>query len=183
MSIYFVTGNKNKFKEAKRIISNLKQVDIDLPEIQEIDAREVVKFKLLEALKYQKSEFVVEDTSLHLDCLGGLPGPLIKWFLSSIGGRGVYELTKKMGNNRAEARTIVGYAKSLKDIYYFSGSIKGEIVFPRTKSSFGWDPIFKPDGFSKSFAAMSLEEKNDISMRKIAFSKLKDFLNKESSAN
>ena len=81
-----------------------------------------------------------------------------------------------MGNNAAEARTIIGLAQSPGNIYYFEGSIKGTIVSPVEKSGFGWDPIFQPEGFSKSFAEMTREEKNQISMRRIALNKLKEFM-------
>lgn len=93
-----------------------------------------------------------------------------------IGKEGLFNIIKKLGNNKAEAKTIVGYAKNPDEIYYFEGSIKGTIVFPIGKSGFGWDPIFQPKGFSKSFAELTQEEKNEISMRRIALNKLKEFI-------
>ena len=54
MKIQFITGNKNKFAEAQKIISNLEQLDVDLPEIQEIDAKKVIEAKLQEAKIYLK---------------------------------------------------------------------------------------------------------------------------------
>lgn len=176
MPLYFITGNKNKFSEALAILSNIEQLDIDLPEVQEIDPKEVIKAKLLEALNHKQAEFIVEDTSLYFDCLNGLPGPLIKWFMKTIGNEGLYNLAQKLGNNKAEAKTIIGYAKSIDEIYYFEGSIKGVIVYPSQKSDFGWDPIFQPEGFLKSFAEMTQQEKNEISMRSVAFNKLKKFI-------
>ena len=176
MALYFITGNKNKFSEVKAIIPNVEQLDIDLPEIQDIDAKKIIRAKLLEALNYKQAEFIVEDTSLYLECLNGLPGPLIKWFMKTIGNDGLFNIAEKLGNNKAEAKTIIGYAKNPKEIYYFEGSVKGKIVSPRGKSGFGWDPIFQPEGFSKSFAELTPEEKNKISMRRIALSKLKEFL-------
>ena len=176
MALYFITGNKNKFSEVKAIIPNVEQLDIDLPEIQDIDAKKIIRAKLLEALNYKQAEFIVEDTSLYLECLNGLPGPLIKWFMKTIGNGGLFNIAEKLGNNKAEAKTIIGYAKNPKEIYYFEGSVKGKIVSPRGKSGFGWDPIFQPEGFSKSFAELTPEEKNKISMRRIALSKLKEFL-------
>jgi len=176
MTLYFITGNKNKFSEVKAIIPNVEQLDIDLPEIQEIDAKKIIRAKLLEALNYKQAEFIVEDTSLYLECLNGLPGPLIKWFMKTIGNDGLFNIAEKLGNNKAEAKTIIGYAKNPKEIYYFEGSVKGKIVSPRGKSGFGWDPIFQPEGFSKSFAELTPEEKNKISMRRIALNKLKEFL-------
>jgi len=179
MVLYFITGSKNKLNEAKSVIPIVEQLDIDLPEIQDVDARKIIKAKLLEALNHRKAEFIVEDTSLYFECLGGLPGPLIKWFMKTIGNEGLSNIIAKLGNAKAEAKTIIGYAKSPEEIYYFEGSIKGNIVYPRGKSNFGWDPIFQPEGYSKSFAEMGQDEKNKISMRRLALNKLKEFMEKK----
>lgn len=176
MALYFITGNKNKFSEVKAILGDVEQLDIELPEIQELDARAIVKAKLLEALNHRKGEFIVEDTSLYFDCLNGLPGPLIKWFLQKLGNEGLYRIANALGNDRVTATTIVGYARSHEEIYFFEGSLKGRIVEPKAPTSFGWDPIFQPEGHAKSFAEMSREEKNMISMRRLALNKLKEFL-------
>ena len=175
MSLYFITGNKNKFEEVKAVLDDVKQLDIDLSEIQDIDAKNIVRAKLLEALNHKDGEFIVEDTSLYLDCIKGLPGPLIKWFLKTVGNDGLANLAEKLGNNKAEAKTIIGYAKNKDEIEFFEGVIPGTIVAPTGVSGFGWDPIFQPDGHDKTFAEMSAEEKNNVSMRKIAAEKLKEF--------
>src|SRR3989344_9423933 len=99
MPLYFITGNKNKFAEVKSVLSDIEQLDMDLPEIQDFDPHKVVRAKLIEALKHKDGEFIVEDTSLYLDCLGGLPGPLIKWFMKTIGNEGLCNLAEKLGNN------------------------------------------------------------------------------------
>lgn len=178
MSLYFITGNRNKFEEVKAILADVEQLDIDLPEIQDIDAKNIVRAKLLEALNHKDGEFIVEDTSLYLDCLQGLPGPLIKWFLKTIGNDGLANLAEKLGGNKAEAKTIIGYAKNKDEIEFFEGVIPGKIVAQTGVSGFGWDPIFQPDGHDKTFAEMTAEEKNGVSMRKIAVEKLKEFLSK-----
>ncbi|PJC28651.1 hypothetical protein CO053_03410 [Candidatus Shapirobacteria bacterium CG_4_9_14_0_2_um_filter_40_11] len=77
---------------------------------------------------------------------------------------------------KSPARGIFGYAKSHEEIFFFEGSVKGKIASPRGENGFGWDKIFQADGFSKTFAEMSLEEKNKRSMRRIALNKLKEFL-------
>ncbi|MFT5359690.1 MAG: inosine triphosphate pyrophosphatase, partial [Candidatus Paceibacteria bacterium] len=158
------------------VIPGLTQLSVDLPEIQETDAKKVIEAKIKEAFKHKKGSFIVEDTSLYFDALNGLPGPLIKWFMDKIGNDGLFNLADKLGNTKAEAKTMIGYAENIEDIIYFEGSISGSIVPPTGDTDFGWDPIFRPDGLQKNFAEISLEEKNSISMRKIAFSKLKDFL-------
>jgi len=177
MSLYFITGNANKFEEVKLMLSDIEQMDIDLPEIQEIDTKEIIKSKLLEASAHHKGEFIVEDTSLHLDCLNGLPGPFIKWFLKSMGVQGIADLVEMTGKTGAEAKTTIGFAKSHDDIHFFEGTIRGNIVQPRG-TRFGWDPIFQPEGYDKTFAEMSKEEKNKISHRRKALDKLKEYLKK-----
>ncbi len=176
MKIYFATGNSDKFQEAKTVLPELEQVKIDLPEIQELDAKAVIAEKLKEALKHNSAGFIVEDTSLYIDGLNGLPGPLVKWFTKAIGNEGVYKMAEASGDPKAQAKTIIGYATDAGDIHFFEGAIHGTIVFPRGETKFGWDPIFQPDGHERTFAEMTPEEKNEISMRRIAFSKLKDFL-------
>lgn len=174
--VHFITGNSGKLSEAQSILADIKGLDIDLPEIQEIDARAVIKEKLIEGQKHVEGGIIVEDTSLYLDALNGLPGPLIKWFLKTIGNDGLYNVAEKLGNNRAQAKTIIGYAKNADEIEFFEGVIEGGIVSPAGDNGFGWDAIFRPTGHSKTFAEMDDNEKNQISMRKIAVTKLKDYL-------
>jgi non-canonical purine NTP pyrophosphatase (RdgB/HAM1 family) len=181
MALRFITGNANKFSEAKAILGEVEQLAIDLPEIQDIDGRKIIEAKLLEALHHAQGELIVEDTSLHLDCLGGLPGPFIKWFYKALSLEDIAALCKKLGNDRAEARTIVGYARSHADIRFFEGGVKGRIVSPRGGHAFGFDPIFLPDGQEKTFAELERAEKNAISHRSLAFQKLKGFLQEQGS--
>lgn len=170
--LYFITGNKNKFAEVRDMLPNVKQLDIDLPEIQELDPEAVVKAKLIEAKRRKKDAFIIEDTSLYINSLKGLPGPLIKWFLQSLGVRGLAELACKYKNRTAYAKTIVGYLDTKGKYHFFEGVVKGKIVKPKGNTRFGWDPIFMPDGFDKTFAEMSTDEKNMVSMRKKAITKL-----------
>ncbi|MFZ6015630.1 MAG: non-canonical purine NTP pyrophosphatase [Patescibacteria group bacterium] len=175
-TIYFITGNANKFREIKSMLPDVKQLDLDLPEIQELDAEEIVKAKLLEAKKRKKGSFIIEDTSLYIKSLKGLPGPLIKWFLQSLGNNGLADLAMKHGNRSATAKTIVGYCGADGRIMFFSGVVHGKIVKPRGKTSFGWDPIFLPNGYKKTFAELDADIKNKISMRRKAINKLIKYL-------
>lgn len=174
--LYFITGNKNKFAEVRAVIPYVEQLEIDLDEIQETDARAIIEHKMREALKHHPGPFMIEDTSLYIESLNGLPGPLIKWFMQKLGVDGISALVDKYENRKAEAKTLIGYARNPSEIYFFEGSIKGEIVRPSGETSFGWDPIFKPEGYDKTFQQMTREEKNAISMRRIAAQKLEEFL-------
>ncbi len=176
MTIYFITGNKGKLEEAKSILNDIEGLDIDLPEIQDLDAHKVIQAKLIEALKTQTGEFIIEDVSLYCEALNGLPGPLIKWFLKTVGNEGIYKMVSAFGNSSVEAKAIIGYADGKGGTQYFEGVVKGSIVASRGEG-FGWDPIFQPEGYDKTFGEMTAEEKNKISMRKIALEKLKQHLN------
>ncbi len=177
MSLYFITGNKGKLAEVQSILGNVEGLDIDLPEIQELDAHKIIKSKLEEAEKHQLGEFIVEDTSLYIEGMNGLPGPLIKWFLKTINSEGIFKLAQSFGNFNAIAKTIIGYSNFAKEISFFEGELRGTIVSPRGQG-FGWDPIFQPEGYSKTFGELTAEEKNSFSMRKIAVEKLKQHLGK-----
>jgi non-canonical purine NTP pyrophosphatase (RdgB/HAM1 family) len=96
--------------------------------------------------------------------------------MKTIGNVGLYDIAKKLGNYKATAKTIIGYAKNVDEIYYFEGILEGKIVPPKGDFGFGWDPIFKPGKHSQSLAELTQEEKNQISMRRDAANKLKDFL-------
>lgn len=176
MSLYFITGNQNKVAEMKAIVPEIEQMQIDLPEIQDIDPHKIIAAKLQEALKHHSGPFIVEDTSLTMETLNGLPGPFIKWFMDAIGIDGLWDIVSKRDSQKATARAIIGYAADPKSIQFFEGTIPGQIVSPRGEARFGWDPIFQPDGFEKTFAEMTPEEKNAVSHRKQAATKLKEFL-------
>lgn len=175
MSLYFITGNKDKLAEIQSILGSVEALDVDLQEIQELDAHKIIKAKLEEALKHHTGDFIVEDTSLYFEALNGLPGPLIKWFMKTVGNEGLYKIAQAFDNFNAEAKTIVGYSGRGGNIEFFEGSIRGTIVSPKG-GGFGWDPIFQPEGYSKTFGELSADEKNSFSMRKKAAEKLKQHL-------
>ena len=177
MVLYFITGNNGKFIEAKADLDPIQidQKELDLVEIQSLDVKEVIEKKLNEASKFIKGEYFVEDVSLGLDSLNGFPGPLIKWFVKAVGQAEIYDICKVKNNFTATAIATIGYSDG-DEIKFFQGEIKGQIVSPKGESGFGWDPIFVPNGFEKTFAEMTPEEKNKISHRGIAVRKFKEFL-------
>ena len=178
MPLIFVTGNKDKFEEVRSILGiPLERSDIELPEIQSLDAKEVLREKLSAAEKHAHGEYIVEDTSLYLECLSGaLPGPFVKWFEKGIGNGRIAEMAERMGDDRAEAKTLIGYINAKGEMHFFEGSARGKIVAPRGDKDFGWGPIFQPEGYEKTFGEMDRAEKHTLSMRGIAARKLKDFL-------
>lgn len=180
--IFMLTSNKNKFAEAKIFIPEIEMLSIDLDEIQEIDPHKVIKHKLNEAIKHYDNKkhnsaiFLVEDTSYYLAGMKGLPGPFAKWFEKTIELEGIAELTQIFGD-RCIAKSIIGYYHN-KEIKFFEGKLEGRITSPRKGQGFGWDFIFIPEGYDKTFSEMP-EEKHKISMRRKAFEKLKEYLEKQ----
>ena len=79
--LYFVTSNKSKLEEARRIMPGIGSMNLDLPEIQDIDTRKVIEAKLKKAVESADGDIFIEDVSFELECLNGFPGPLIKWML------------------------------------------------------------------------------------------------------
>lgn len=172
VGLNFITGSKSKFAEVQKIIPYIQHIDLDLPEIQEIDPKKIIAAKLTVAYNYKKIPCMVEDTSLYFSAFNGLPGPLIKWFIKTIGLKGLFKFISTVKNRNAVAKTVIGYATSPDDMYYFEGEVKGTVVKPRGPNGFGWDALFLPDGSKKTFGEMDLEEKMKYSMREIAAKKL-----------
>jgi len=175
MELYFATSNRNKFREVCRILGfEIKQVKLGIPEIQSFDLREIVRDKVKKAYERVGKPVIVEDTALYIKSWKNFPGPFIGWVVKTIGIEGICRL---VGEERsARARACVGYYDGER-MEIFSGEVKGKIARePRGRKRFDWDRIFIPSGFSRTFAEMSIEEKNRISHRMKAFVKLKRFL-------
>ena len=177
MNLHFVTSNPNKFRELSELLEcNLSRIELDLKEIQTTDLHELVKFKLRQAYERVQGPVIVEDTSLYFEAWNELPGPLVKFFLKNIGLSGMVMALDEFSNNSASAACCLGYTKDKKNMHLFEGKVKGNIVEPRGSQHFGWDAIFLPSGYQRTFGEMSSQEKHQISPRGAAAKKFKDFL-------
>ena len=88
----------------------------------------------------------------------------------------VLEELGEIPNRTAQFKTVIALILNGKE-YFFEGVVKGEILKDKTgKGGFGYDPIFKPNGFNQSFAEMSIAQKNEISHRGLAVKELIKFL-------
>ncbi len=176
----FITSRSQKFREMQAMLPEISLIHkaVDLPELQEIDAEKIVYEKLNSGLLHMpEGNFIIDDTSVYFDCLGGeLPGPLMKWFFKALGLQKIYEMTRDLRNNRATAVTIIGYAEPSGTLHIFKGVMRGFIVPPRGQDDFDWNAIFQPEGYDKTFGEMTNEEKNRISMRRFAAEEFKKFL-------
>ena len=172
----FITGNPAKAKYLSDYFDlSIKHQKIEnLHEIQSLDLNEVVIEKAKAAFKIIKTPVLVEDISLVFNAYKKLPGPLIKWFLETLGNKGLCDLLR---NNRSALAKVSFCYFDGKNMKVFSGEISGTIAkHPKGDNNFGWDPIFIPKGFKETWAEMSGDEKHQSSMRKIALGKLKKYL-------
>lgn len=139
---------------------------------------EVAKEKAKTAFNIIKKPLIVDDTGLFIDCLMGLPGTFITWFIKKIGVKGIIDLVSP-NNREACAVTCIAYHNG-QTVHTFSGITNGSISLePKGGRGFGYDFIFIPAGYTKTFAEMTIKEKRSLSMRKKAVSSFKDFLEKE----
>lgn len=188
-TIIFATNNRNKVAEIQSLVGKnfeiipLKEagIEIDIPEPHDqLEANAAEKAKTIFNLTNQNC--FSEDTGLEIAALGGEPGVKSaryagedRDFQANID----LVLSKMIGNeNRAaQFRTVICLIWDQKE-YYFEGICKGRILNTMEgEKGFGYDPIFVPEGASKSFASMTMEEKNKFSHRQKAVTQLFQFLN------
>jgi XTP/dITP diphosphohydrolase len=188
MKIVFATHNEHKLTEIADLLGSsftllsLKDLDIkgDIPEdLPTLEGNALFKAKYI----YDATGMNVfaDDTGLEIEELGGRPGVHSARFAGiqkdfNANTEKVLELMKGKKNRRARFRSVIALILNGSE-YLFEGIVSGTIRNnKRGTKGFGYDPIFVPDGENKTFAEMSLYEKNRISHRALAFEKLKLFL-------
>lgn len=189
MKLVFATNNQHKLKEVQKMLPSSIQL-LSLKDIHCFDDIEETA-KTLEGNASLKADYITEkygyhcfadDTGLEINSLNGEPGVFSARY-SGEHGNSEKNMQKVLENladkidRTAQFRTVI--ALNLNDEqYFFEGICKGEIILEKSGTEgFGYDPIFKPKGYSLSFAEMSSEEKNNISHRGIAVHQLVHFLN------
>jgi non-canonical purine NTP pyrophosphatase (RdgB/HAM1 family) len=170
----FITSSPQKLAEVERLLGRpLRQAALSLEEIQAIALEPVIAHKARQAYSLLGSPVLVEDTGLSFAAWNGLPGALIKWFLTALGPEGICKLLRDETNRAATATTLFGYYDGT--LYrVFSGVVSGFVPqTPRGSRGFGWDAIFQPLGSPRTFAEMTPEEKDRFSMRRRALEELR----------
>ena len=174
----FVTGNKNKVREAGDILGvPLEQVQVGgIIEMQTQDIDELVDHKCQQAYDLLKCPVLVEDSGLLFNAWNGLPGALVKWFECTVGCEGMLKMLQPFEDRDAIAVCCFAIHDG-KNIRIARGEIEGKIATEiRGRNGFGWDVFFIPDGYESTFAEMQSEVKNCISHRKKALENLKALL-------
>eukprot|EP01108_Squamamoeba_japonica_P000437 TRINITY_DN1135_c0_g2_i1.p1 TRINITY_DN1135_c0_g2~~TRINITY_DN1135_c0_g2_i1.p1 ORF type:complete len:212 (+),score=60.50 TRINITY_DN1135_c0_g2_i1:45-638(+) len=171
-----VTGSKNKLREITAILGRTPaHCALDVDEIQG-SADEVIEAKAKAAAQQMGSVVLVEDVSLFFHGLGGMPGPFIKYFVSTIGPHGLHRMLTGTEDKSAEARCSMALCAPDGEIKLFIGKCNGTIVEPRGPDKFGFDPCFQPEGHTETYAEMAPELKNTLSHRGRALALLKEFV-------
>lgn len=189
MQLVFATNNLNKVKEIQHLIPehitvlSLKDIgcDVDIPETQ----------NTIEANAIQKAEYVkthygydcfADDTGLEVEALNGEPGVFSARYAGEQrdANNNINKLLTNLenqANRKAQFKTVVALHLNGK-LETFTGICTGEITESKSGTDgFGYDPVFKAEGYTKTFAEMSLEEKNRIGHRGKAVKQLVAFLN------
>jgi XTP/dITP diphosphohydrolase len=176
--IFFATNNVNKFKEACEILSLYKiavgMLKVKTIEIQSESLDEIAKVSAIEAFQKCNLPVIVEDAGLFVEALNGFPGPYSSYVYKTIGNVGLLKLMEDFKNRSAKFQSVVAYySAELESPICFKGEVLGEITrkLREGRSGFGFDPIFKPKKSDKTFAEMSILEKNKYSHRAKALRK------------
>jgi non-canonical purine NTP pyrophosphatase (RdgB/HAM1 family) len=170
-TLNFITSNENKLREAREILKGLiiESESVEIDEIQTLDPIVCVEKKAEAAFRILNETVLVEDTSLSIGALSGLPGTFVDYFMKTLGNEGILKLLKGKRNRKALAQTSVCVYDG-KSKFTAVGITEGLIANKEIgNNGFGWDTIFIPTGSKKTFAQMSASEKNSHSMRRLAF--------------
>jgi XTP/dITP diphosphohydrolase len=187
-TLIFATNNQHKVDEIRSVIGDRFEIitlqeagiDIDIPEPHDtLEANATEKAQTIRSLTQQNC--FSEDTGLEVDALNGEPG--VKSARYAGDGRDFQKNIDKLlvnlegkPNRSARFRTVISLILNDKE-YFFEGICEGQIMKVQSGSGgFGYDPVFIPTGGDKSFAEMSMEEKNVFSHRQKAVTKLLNFL-------
>ena len=191
MKIVFATQNLNKVKELQAQLPENIEVQslLDLDHTKELEeTQETLQGNALQKARFVYNKFQVDcfadDTGLEVDALNGEPGVYSARYAgeSKSFDANMEKLLTELGNNTnraAQFRTVVALIFNGEE-YLFEGACKGVITRKKQgEKGFGYDPIFKPNHFDRTFAEMDLSEKARISHRGIAFNQLIGFLNEK----
>lgn len=190
MKLVFATHNKNKFLEVQAMVPShielLSLTDIgcdeDIPETA-LTIEGNAKLKAQYVLEKYNLDCFADDTGLEVTALNNEPGVYSARYAGtpSNSQANIEKLIKKLGENpnrSARFKTVISLeTQNTQEV--FVGLCEGKIVEPRGEAGFGYDPIFQPDGYQKTFAQMTLDQKSEIGHRGKAMRKLIDYLQKK----
>jgi XTP/dITP diphosphohydrolase len=181
--IFFATGNINKFNEARSILAEFDiavgMLRVKALEIQSDKLNEIAATSAVDAFGRCHLPVIVEDAGLFVDALKGFPGPYSAYAYKTISNPGLLKLMENVANRKARFKSAIAYYDGQSAPVCFEGEAVGRIsseeIWGRGKAGFGFDPIFRPLGSNKTFAEMTIEEKNGFSHRANAIRKFAEW--------
>jgi XTP/dITP diphosphohydrolase len=175
--VWFLTSNKGKFREATIVTTKsgltLRMLPRRKVEIQSDSLAEIATYATKEAASRLRVPIVAEDAGLFIRALSGFPGPYSSDAYKRLGTKGILKLMKNIQRREAKFISVVAFCEPDGSPRYFTGTVTGHISSRHQGvHGFAFDPIFMPrKGDGRTFGQMTLEEKNDMSHRAIAFRK------------
>ena len=183
MRIQLITSNEGKFNEVRAALGKRGHDVVwrkyPYPEIQTASLDEVVVEGLawLRAKLGEAEAFMIDDSGLFVPALKDFPGVFSAHALKTIGNAGILKLMAGIGDRRARFEARIGLWSPETGQRLFAGRCDGTIAMePRGAGGFGFDPIFVPEGHSRTFAEIGTDEKNGFSHRGRAVAAMLDFL-------
>lgn len=178
--IQFITTNAGKFAEVSEKLAEIPvrivRLDRTYPEIQTDRLEKVVKYAATVLDDEVKGDYLIDDSGLFIEALGGFPGPYSSYVQKKIGNAGVLKLMEGQKYRAATFETVF-LLRTGEGHEVFHGDCRGVIADKEWgKGGFGYDPIFIPEGEAQTFAEMSLKEKNAVSHRARAVDALAKYL-------
>jgi len=181
--IFFATNNINKFNEARKVLAEYKiavgMLRVKTLEIQSESLEEIAKTSVIEAFEKCNLPVIAEDAGLFVEALKEFPGPYAAYVYKAIGNKGILKLMENIENRKAKFQSVIAYYGSeLRLPICFKGEVAGKITREerRGNSGFGFDPIFEPvNSLGKTFAEMTITEKNKHSHRAKALQKFAEW--------
>lgn len=187
-TLIFATNNRNKVQEVEALVGDLYNIlsleeagiKIDIPEPHPTLQKNAAE-KSATIHRLTGEDCFSEDTGLEVNALRGEPGVHSARYAGegSSAKENIEKLLRLLADNtnrKARFRTVISLVMDGQE-HQFEGTCEGTIIAePRGQEGFGYDPVFIPDGSEKTFAEMSLEEKNSFSHRKKAVAQLLAFL-------
>lgn len=177
MKFFLITSNSGKVREFSeefsRLDINIEHRMVEYSELQADSLEEVIRFGLRELREKGWKNFIIDDSGLFIEAYSGFPGVYSAYVLKTLGCMGILKLMEGVEERSASFRCCIGcWSPELGEIVVES-EVKGEIAREeRGREGFGFDPIFIPEGETRSYAEMSLREKNMISHRGVAIRSL-----------
>jgi XTP/dITP diphosphohydrolase len=177
--VRFATSNPHKVAEGNRVGREyeirFEQLLVPYPEIRDENVAVVAEDGVRFVYAKVSGPVIVEDTGLFIDALKGFPGAYSAFAYRKIGCNGILKLLAGEKNRAAHFSSAIGYCDQ-DGVKVFEGSVAGRIADTESGSGgFGFDSVFIPEGFEKTFGEDS-ETKNRVSHRRIAFQKFCEWL-------